>query len=158
MSVEKWTPSWQKPDRVSLNEASRQRRDCAKARPAFTTTKGPVARSRARRKAKEAPVIKTVRKQCVRRDGHCRIAKAPVAVVGECAGESQWAHFGEKKRAKTRGQAPEQRHDRQHTFMGCERHHGLYDRGELKLDALTKRVCDGPLKMTTQSGTWSEAA
>jgi hypothetical protein len=125
---------------------------------AFTTRKGPTARSRAKRKAAESPVIKVVREQCERRDGYCRIAKAPAAIVGECSGPSEWAHEGEKKRARTRGQAPEVRHDRRHSFMACQRHHRLYDAGEITVTPRTKRGCDGPLTLTTASGTYQEAA
>jgi hypothetical protein len=127
-----------------------------KVRPAYTTTKGPTARARARKVHAETPVIKRVRQQCVRRDGYCRIGKAPVATVGECGGPSEWAHVGAKKRARTRGQVPELRHDRRHSLMGCQRHHRLYDAGELQIEATTTRGCDGPLRATTQSGTYTE--
>src|SRR5260221_341989 len=53
----------------------------------------------------EAAVKKLVRAQVAYRDGHCRLMGC-----GPCHGESEWAHLGDKKRARTRGQAPTVRH------------------------------------------------
>lgn len=108
--------------------------------------KGPTARYRAKRRRAEQPVVKSVRAKCVERDGYCRLMG-----LSPCAGPSQWMHLGEKKRARTRGMRPEQRHTTAGTAMGCERHHGLYDTGQIEL-AMGERGADGPMR--AQIGTW----
>lgn len=101
---------------------------------------GVTARLRARKRRKEAPVVTRVRARCVDRDGYCRLMG-----VSPCAGPSQWCHLGDKQRFKTRGQAPEVRHTVEGTFMGCEKHHGEYDRGELEIIEGTTDGAEGPL-------------
>lgn len=100
---------------------------------------GPTARARAKRRRKEAPVAAKVRAKCVERDGYCRLMG-----VSHCDGPSQWMHLEEKKRARTRGMKPEERHTTTHSMMGCERHHGLYDRGLLRI-MLGAQGADGVL-------------
>lgn len=101
---------------------------------------GPTARHRAKRRRAEAPVAAKVRAACVERDGYCRFMG-----LTQCAGPSQWAHLGEKKRARTRGMAPEARHTTTHSAMACERHHWLYDSGKLAI-GMTERGADGPMR------------
>lgn len=100
---------------------------------------------RGRRQRVARVVVKSVRAQCVERDGYCRIGKDNRLEESRCDGPSQWCHYGPFKRARTRGQAPEARHTTSGSFMGCERHHADYDAGRLKIRALTRRLCDGPL-------------
>lgn len=87
--------------------------------------KGPTARYRAKRRRAEQPVAKSVRVQCVERDGYCRYGKD--TPLTPCAGPSEWAHLGEKKRAKTRGMKLEQRHTTAGSLMLCRKHHDAYD-------------------------------
>lgn len=112
-------------------------------RPQRRTRKpGPTARARAKRRRAEAPVASGVRAQCVDRDGYCRFMG-----LSPCAGPSQWMHLEEKKRARTRGMKPEERHTTSHSMMGCERHHGLYDTGQIQI-AMTERGADAPINAT----------
>lgn len=111
----------------------------------------PKGRTRAQLKAakdrREAKVKKSVRQQCVDRDGHCRAA---LHVQTPCIGESQWAHMHEKRRSKTRGQAPEMRHMTAWSLMLCRGHHDAYDgrtRPVLVITALTDYGADSLLRM-----------
>jgi hypothetical protein len=79
-------------------------------------------------------------------------------MFGACRGRSEFAHFGEKRRSKTVGQAPEERHDRAHSLMMCTKHHKDYDEHRLWIEALTERVCDGPLRFKRDGQTWEEPA
>ncbi len=63
-----------------------------------------------------------------------------------CLGPSEWAHFGDKKRFKTRGLPPEERHTVEDSLMMCDGHHDLYDANRLHIEALTERRCEGPLR------------
>lgn len=103
--------------------------------------KGPTAKYRAKRKRAEAPVIRSVRAQCVERDGHCIFAPLGPA----CSYRSEWMHLGGKKRARTRGMKPEQRHTVEGTAMGCSFHHDEYDAGAIEL-AMTERGANGPMR------------
>lgn len=95
-------------------------------------------------------VVSTVRESCVNRDGPCRIKG--VERFPPCDGPSEWAHFGEMKRAKTRGMDPSERHTRQGSLMMCRHHHALYDGrahhqgSRLQIEALTTNGTDGPLR------------
>jgi hypothetical protein len=110
--------------------------------------KGPTARARARKRAKEAPVVKSVRAQCVERDVYCRLSG-----MGRCEGPSEWCHLGEKKRFKTAGQAPQVRHTTAGSFMGCKRHHGLYDSGVLLVEPFDAELgADGHLRILDTRG------
>ena len=93
----------------------------------------------------EALRIKLVRALVEARDGYCRVAKDGGDWDDTCGGASQWCHFAEKKRARTRKMAPEFRHTTEHAFMACASHHEAYDSGELKITALTEGGCDGRL-------------
>ena len=107
----------------------------------------------------EGQIKKLVRAAVAVRDGYCRLATAlnPLAgysdhfatvIVAEhlCEGPSQWAHFGDKKRARTRGMKPEVRHTTAGSLMLCQAAHDDYDQGRLHITALTRRGCDGRLK------------
>ncbi len=100
-------------------------------------------KQKAREKREERKVITHVREQCVDRDGFCR---AQGIGMGPCIGCSEWCHFGDHKRFKTRGQEPERRHNTQGSLMMCSGHHYEYDKGRLEINALTERGCDGPLE------------
>lgn len=106
---------------------------------------GPVARARAKKRRKEGPVVKAVRAKCVDRDGYCRHGKDDELAGYYCEGYSQWAHFGEKKRFKTRGMAPEERHTTTDSLMLCEACHTDYDHGDLIIVPMTEDGCDGEL-------------
>lgn len=99
-----------------------------------------------RRKArKESKRKRSIRAQCVERDGYCRIGKDADDYT-DCHGPSEWAHFGPKKRARTRGQDPDVRHTTAGSFMGCRAHHRDYDAGELTITAVDEVAgCDGEL-------------
>jgi hypothetical protein len=101
------------------------------------TTKG-------RKRRQERAVIAVVRAVCVERDGYCRLS----ALHAECGGPSEWAHLGDKKRARTRGMTPELRHTTAGSLMLCRTHHRLYDSGILDIDALTDRGADGRIEIT----------
>lgn len=121
--------------------------------------KGPTARARAKRRRAEALVAKDVRALCVDRDVHCRVCwserirdvRIPDVAWLECDGPSQWTHMHSRRRSQTRNQEPEVRHDTQHSFMACQRHHDQYDgrqRPRLFVTALTAKGADGPLKFS----------
>src|SRR4051812_27429058 len=83
---------------------------------------GPTARYRAKRRRAEGPVLAKVRVQVDERDGFCIFSP-----LGPCAGVSELAHLEGKKRARTRGMKPEQRHTTAGCAKACTRHHRLYD-------------------------------
>lgn len=79
----------------------------------------PIKRTKGRAGRLEAAVTRSVRAACVMRDGHCRIGEWEMNPLDwhsedvqgdECDWWSEWAHLGEKRRARTRGQAPTVRH------------------------------------------------
>ncbi len=107
----------------------------------------------------EVKVRKSVRAECVERDGYCRLLGA--ALRGDVVKElellnhvcqpgdpSEWAHWGEKKRARTRKQAPEVRHTKAGSLMLCKPMHEQYDAGKLYITALTRDGCNGSLKFS----------
>lgn len=107
-----------------------------------------------------AKVVKSVRAQCVERDGECRFGDwennpgdwHSDALEGDaCEGPSQWCHMHQKRRSKTQGQAPEIRHTTADSFMGCQRHHDAYDgrrTPRLRIMCLTRLGANGALKFT----------
>jgi hypothetical protein len=121
--------------------AARRRAEPKGAVPTRKQEKGKAQRA-------EVKVKKSVREQCVDRDGPCRYAKdAPAQHT--CQGPSEWAHLGEKKRAKTRGQAPEVRHTTAGSLMLCRLAHARYDgrqRPRLGITATNKLGADGTLR------------
>lgn len=70
----------------------------------------------------ETRVKRSVRAQCVARDGYCLLAGWHV-----CQGPSEWAHAHSHRRSQTRGQAPEQRHQLASSMMLCRSAHRAYD-------------------------------
>lgn len=111
-------------------------------------SKGPTARARARKTRKDGIVAAVVRELVEARDGHCRYGfDVPPTDRTRCDGPAEWAHFGEHKRFKTRGMAPEKRHTTAGSLMLCRAHHRAYDSGELEIDAhYDVDGCDGPLE------------
>jgi hypothetical protein len=142
-------------DRIGQKLArERKKQDAARAFP-----KGPTRKSlKAKVKRLEKTMITLVRTACVLRDGRCRCLStitipdrglgSVAAFGGLCSGQSEWAHFGRYKRARTRNQQPMARHNTQGSLMLCLVHHRAYDAGKLKITALTDRGCDGPLEFT----------
>lgn len=105
---------------------------------------------KARKTRAEQTVARNVRAACVKRDGHCRIMFDEYHTVWvlamDCRGPSEWAHMHARRRSKTRGMAPEVRHDTTHSLMLCKYHHELYDAKQLFITALTRKGADGQLK------------
>ena len=120
----------------------------------------PRKRVKARRQRQAAKVVKSVRAQCVERDGYCRWARrwfTNTIYCPACSGPSEWAHFAEKKRYKTRGMSPEVRHTTAGSFMLCRLHHVAYDRTHtLKIVPLTSKGADGPLQFQQDGATYAE--
>lgn len=127
----------------------------------------PLQRTRNRRRRVEGKVKKSVRAQCVLRDGPCRFGMPSMEAITldrragtmnfaspGCAGPSEWAHMHSRRRSQTRNRAPEIRHDTQHSFMACQRHHDQYDgrqRPRMFVTALTRKGADGPLKFRMEA-------
>jgi hypothetical protein len=100
----------------------------------------PRKRVKARKQRHAAKVVKSIRHQCVLRDGSCRLkwqrddwTDMPSCALA-CSGAPEWAHLGDKKRFKTRGQAPEIRHTTAGSLMLCKKHHQEYDSGRMAID------------------------
>jgi hypothetical protein len=106
----------------------------------------PRARVKGRKDRKETGVKQLVRALCVDRDGDCRLQKVPRFL---CSGESEWAHLGDQKRARTRGMEPEERHTTAGSLMLCTGHHRAYDSGRMQIDELTPDGADGPLAFSS---------
>ena len=93
----------------------------------------------------ELQTKRAVRERCVTRDGYCRIGKDADDYT-DCAGPSEWCHYGMFRRARTRGMEPEDRHTTAGSFMACRAHHRDYDSGKLKITARDVVAgCDGEL-------------
>jgi len=117
----------------------------------------PRKRAKARAQRHERAVAAVVRAVCVGRDGYCRFGDwedhpddAHSAVLGyvmgeDCEGDSQWAHMGEHRRFRTRGQAPEVRHTTADSLMLCATHHHAYDEHTLTITATSDKGADGAL-------------
>lgn len=102
------------------------------------------AAAKARADRAEAKQIQAVRAKCVRRDGYCRFSGGS---VGPCSGRSEWAHFDEHRRFKTRGMDPAERHSTAGSFMACTGHHRAYDAHEMTVSAIDQTLgADGPLR------------
>lgn len=104
-----------------------------------------------RRSHLEVAIKQAVRAACVQRDGYCRLETdqmraGHLLLPLTCAGPSEWAHWEQQKRARTRGMAPEQRHTIMGSLMLCRKHHRLYDSGRLQIVAHTDDGCNGPLE------------
>ena len=59
--------------------------------------------------------------------------------------EDEWAHLGSKKRFKTRGMEPEDRHSTQGTMRLCAYHHRAEDNHRMRIDVGDKGA-DGPVR------------
>lgn len=104
--------------------------------------KGTVAKYRAKRKRADDAVRLEVRAFCVDRDGYCKLAQ-----VGGCGGRSEHAHLGDKRRARTRGQAPDLRHTTEGSAIFCTTHHRAYDRGDLAISMFAELGANGPMRV-----------
>jgi hypothetical protein len=63
-----------------------------------------------------------------------------------CDGASEWAHLEDKRRFKTVGMEPEERHTTGGSLMLCKSHHVAYDRHRIKITILSRAGADGPLR------------
>ena len=123
----------------------------------------PKKKTKARDKRKERVVVGDVRGDVVGRDGYCRLhwlhdatRRQTAEIFGQCSGKSEWAHFGEHKRSKTRGRPADERHTTAGSLMLCKRHHTDYDEHRLDIMTLTPRGCDGQLKFIRDGQYWEE--
>ena len=124
----------------------------------FKFKKGP---TRAERKGslgyRERQIIQRNRAHCERRDGDCRIGywgDTAVALFGECFGTPEWNHF--RRRSKSRGEPPEERHSTEVTGMLCGRHHDMVDEHEIDFDYLTEKRADGLMAFWNDIGRLEE--
>ncbi len=102
--------------------------------------KGPTRKTlKGRKQRAERTVIQRVRALVSDRDGLCRLANA-LETLTQCDGLSEWAHLAGFRRSQTRGLPAERRHAMQHTVMLCTRHHGMEERGELRVYAQEPRM------------------
>jgi len=98
-----------------------------------------IKKAKGRKRRAAAKVVKSVRAQCVTRDGYCRAKKDGLA-DHVCDGPSEWAHRPGHTRAQTRGKAPEERHTTADSFMLCKLAHDQLDnrrKPRLYVDALS---------------------
>lgn len=124
----------------------------------------PRARTKGRKTRAESKAKRGVRAQCAVRDGYCRVWSLE-ALLREVLlddqhamsledmlhqGVSEWAHLSGHRRSQTRGMAPETRHRTATSLMMCQRHHQLEERGILRVEPLTDKGCDGPLRFSVQ--------
>jgi hypothetical protein len=103
----------------------------------------PIKCTKGRQRRTAAKVVQRVRAQCVERDGDCRMRGISWHV---CGGESEWAHLGDKKRARTRGMAPEIRHTTAGSLMLCTTAHAAYDAGRIQIEPTSPEGADGILR------------
>lgn len=122
----------------------------------------PVGPTRKKVKAKkqraETKVKTSVRAECVERDGVCRLFGQSLALyelVGSCYGAPEWAHLGEKRRAHTRGMAPDVRHTTADSLMLCTRHHQAYDARTFDIMG-SARGANATLVIHTETGDYVE--
>ncbi len=125
-------------------------------------------RVKGRQQRAAAKVVRSVRAQCVERDGDCSVEMAfwgHRGVFGQlsdeagdingweegCEGSSQWAHLHSHRRSQTRGQAADKRHTTTGSLMLCKLHHDQYDgraTPRLKITCLSRKGADGPLRFS----------
>jgi hypothetical protein len=79
----------------------------------------------------------------VRRDGYCRLAGVRPFT---CEGPSEWAHLGDHRRFKTQGRPSQERHTTAGSLMMCRAHHHAYDQHWLRIEPMTDRGADGPMR------------
>lgn len=101
-------------------------------------------RLKGRKDRDEAKVKKAVRAECVTRDGYC-LVQTRVGIQDECKGRSVWSHLRGHRRSRTRGMAPEKRHDTRFTAMLCQRHDRLEETGKYEVVYRTTQYADGPV-------------
>jgi hypothetical protein len=102
---------------------------------------------------RERQIIKANRAHCERRDGDCRIGywgEIAIALFGECMSTPEWNHF--RRRSKSRGEPPEERHSTEVTGMLCGRHHDMVDEHDINFVYLTTKRADGPMKFWNEMG------
>ncbi len=85
-----------------------------------------IKKRKGQKKRAERKVVTSVRAECVKRDGYCRVRRDGF-LVGDCEGKSEWAHLPSHRRSKTRGQEPERRHTTAGSCMLCQKHHDQLD-------------------------------
>lgn len=122
---------------------------------------GGLRRKKASVKRRETKLIREdVRPHCEQRDGYCRFGPlmpdALYLLVGSCDGPSEWAHMEDKRRSKTVGLPPEERHTREGSLMLCKRHHGAYDTHKFDLEPLTSNGAEGDLRIKAGASTYEE--
>lgn len=118
---------------------------------------GPTARARKRKKRKDSKYALQIRALVAERDGYCCVRTAGAEfLVGECKGESQWAHFGEFKRYKTRCMKPEERHCTHGALMLCAKHHDALDRYRMSATPLTDKGCDGTIEFASMDRSYDD--
>lgn len=125
------------------------------------------SKTKRRKDRKEAAVAKAVREDVEDRDGYCRFNSSTLARIrstagvsafaffGPCDGPGEWAHLGEKRRSKTRGMDPEERHTVEESMKLCRGHHqgqNGYDRHGFEIEYLTERKANGPLRAIRRDG------
>ena len=103
----------------------------------------PRARTKRRKHRTEAQVIQEIRALCVARDGDCRLQGA--TEFPPCGGVSEWAHLEDRRRARTQGMPPKERHTTGGSLMLCTEHHRAYDAHRLRIRCLTGQQADGLL-------------
>ena len=98
----------------------------------------------------EAKVKKRVRSECVERDGYCLVLTR-VGIEGECRGRSVWSHLRGYRRSRTRGMAPEKRHNTMFTAMLCQRHDRLEETGKYEVVFHSNDYANGPVSWERRS-------
>ena len=114
---------------------------------------------KAKARRTEAAVKKAVRAACVERDGRCRVNSCRLTGAYMADGVSEWAHLHVKRRSKTRGLPPEERHTTAGSLILRREFHDAYDgrtRPRLIIEPLTDRGADGPLKFTYGGRSYEE--
>ncbi len=106
-----------------------------------------------------AKVEKSVRAQCVSRDGSCRLRDLKPGDMStianhRCQGPSEHAHLGKMKRARTRDMSPEDRHTTGGSCMLCRSAHQQYDAGLVEIlgdadEGLSFSLKGAPIDRTT---------
>src|SRR3990167_1855659 len=109
----------------------------------------PRKRIKGRKDRRESQVKQQVRALCVARDGDCRMAGISWHV---CGGASEWAHLGDKKRARTRGMKPEIRHTTDGSLMLCTTAHQDNDQGRMHIVLLSRDGADRNLGFAMATG------
>jgi hypothetical protein len=119
----------------------------------------PRKKARDRERRQETALLKEVHREVSDRDGYCRLywidaieRRKVWDLFGECRGRSELAHYNEThRRSKTRGRAPEDRHDAAHALKLCERHHDDYDQNIFEIEERSASGCHGQLRVRRAS-------